>query len=117
MVIDQAEPQFGLQTTENDLQIGQLDVGLPEGGRIPAQFVGTQAVHPGVGQLRAVNRLFCPGYPGDSGAFCRGEFDAVMAADAVGFLLQTSDPLQQFIPILFAARLEKDVEKGVEVNP
>jgi len=35
VMINRAKPQFRLQAAENGLQIGQLDVGLPEGGRIP----------------------------------------------------------------------------------
>ena len=71
------------------------------------QFVGAQAVHLGMGQLSAVDRPPGPGYSSDDGAFCRGQFNVIMSADAVGLFLQASYPLQQFVPILFATGLEE----------
>ena len=50
VVIDGAQAEFGFQGAEHCLDVGEGEVGAPQGGFVPIGLIGAQAVHAGVGQ-------------------------------------------------------------------
>ena len=67
VVVDGAQAELGLQRAEHGLDVGECEVGAPQGGFVALGVIAAQAVHAGVGQQGAWERA--AGEAHGSGAF------------------------------------------------
>ena len=104
----EAQPEFGLQTSEHRLQLGEGNVGPPELLRGPGAFVAAQAVHARIAHLGTGDRLLDPAQRLEPLARGLGVIlDAVVLADTAALLLEPSDALGDLDQALLAARFRE----------
>ena len=104
VVEDGAQAELGLERAEHGLDVGEGDVGLPQGLGIEVEDVGTQAVDPRVAHHGSLGRFQGPG-DGDGlpARVIGGDGDLVVPGDTAVGLLETPDAALDMIESLAGA--------------
>ena len=106
--------EFGFQRAEYRLKVGEGEVGAPQGGLVPSDFVAAQVVPTGMGHHRRAGDR-ATGRPGDratreaygGGAlsgFIGVEFDVIVLSDAAAIFLEPTDALPDLVETFLGAR-------------
>ena len=114
VVIDGAQAEFGFQGAEHGLDVGEGEVGAPQGGFVPIGLIGAQAVHAGVGQHGAGERAAGEAHGGGALAGLVGvECDVVVLGDAAACLLSRPMRCQTWSVRLWVRGLDSPSESRV----
>ena len=114
LVVDGAQSEFGLQGTEDGLDIGEGGVGAPQGVFVPVGLAAAQAIDAWMGGHRAV---LGPSGPSDGGGLLTslvgGDLDLVVLGDAGMLGSQSPDALPDLSEALVGAGARQPlVERG-----
>ena len=88
VVEDGSQSELRFQRAEDSLEVGEGDMGSPQGFLVPIGLIAAQAIHPRMGHHRALDRAASEAHRGGAlGAVVGIEFDVVVLGDAVVFRL------------------------------